>query len=162
MRKTQKLEKGKQILNKIICKPGSKKKPTKSERKQSGPQKRSKAMKNTKLLWSARIANSSAETIDTDPTVITDETKSASEIDKTLPDIIPPRWITRSTINLESKGETKHGNESSPSTNKSAVTNVSTRSKCTARAKLSGNSATKNEKPHYPSPSAVYKKYQGL
>ena len=45
-----KLEKGKQILNKMIRKPGSKKKLTKSERIQSGPQKRSKAMKNTKLL----------------------------------------------------------------------------------------------------------------
>ena len=44
-----KLEKGKQILNKMIRKPGSKKKLTKSERKGSGPQKRLKAMMNTKL-----------------------------------------------------------------------------------------------------------------
>ena len=96
-----KLEKGRDILNKMIRKPGSKKKPTKSERKQSVALKRSKGMKNTKLQRSARIANSSAETVDTDPTEITDETKSALEIDKSLPDIIPPRRITRSTINLE-------------------------------------------------------------
>ena len=44
-----KLEKGKEILNKMIHKPGSKKKVTKSERKGSGAQKRLKAMKNTKL-----------------------------------------------------------------------------------------------------------------
>ena len=44
-----KLEKGRDILNKMIRKPGSKKKPTKSEKKRSVPQKRSKGMKNTKL-----------------------------------------------------------------------------------------------------------------
>ena len=112
-------------------------------------------MKNTKLRRSARIANSSAETIDTDLTEVTDETKSSSEIDKSLPDIIPPRWITRSTINLESKCETKNGNESSESTDKSAVRNVSTRSTRSGRSKLTGNSATKKDQPDHPSPSAV-------
>ena len=94
------MEKGRQILNRLIHKPGSKKKPKMSQRK---PSKTSKGIKNTKLQGSARIANSSQETIDNKPTVISDETKSASEIEKTLPDIIPPRRITRSATK-ESQG----------------------------------------------------------
>ena len=91
----EKLEEGRQILNTMICKPGSKKKPKMSQRKPRSPHKISNGMKNTKLQRSARIANSSQETIDNEPTVNSDETKSASEIEKTLPDIIPPRRITR-------------------------------------------------------------------
>ena len=45
----EKLEKGRQILNTMICKPGSKKKPRMSERKPRSPRKISKWMKNTKL-----------------------------------------------------------------------------------------------------------------
>ena len=153
-----KLEKGREILNKMIRKPGTKKKPTKSAKKRSLPQKRSKGMKNTKLRRSARIANSSAETIDTDQTEITDETKSASEIDKSLPDIIPPRWITRSSINMELKSETRHGNEISPSTDQSAVTNVSSRGTRSGTSKPPINSATKKDQPDHPSPSAVFMK----
>ena len=115
-----------------------------------------------KLQQSARIANSPAETIDTDLAEITDETKSASEIDKSLPDIIPPRCIMRSTINLELKGDTRHGNESSPSTDKSAVTNVSMRSTRSGRSKLSVNSATKEDQLDHPSPSAVLRKISGI
>ena len=157
-----KLEKGREILNKMIRKPGAKKKPTKPAKKRSLPQKRSKGMKNAKLRWSARIANSSTETIDTDQTEITDETKSASEIDKSLPDIIPPRWITRSSINFESKSETRHGNEISPSTDQSAVTNVSRRSTHSGTSKLPINSATKKDQPDHPSPSAVLQKISGI
>ena len=119
-------------------------------------------MKNTKLRWSARIANSSAETIDTDQTEITDETKSASEIDKSLPDIIPPRRIMRSSINFESKSETRHGNEISPSTDQSAVTNVSRRSTRSGTSKLPINFATKKDQPDHPSPSAVLRKISGI
>ena len=68
----------------------------------------------------------------------------------------------RSTINLELKGDTKHGNESSPSTDKSAVTNVSTRITCSGRSKLSGNSATKKDQLDHPSPSAVLQKITGI
>ena len=62
-----------------------------SQRKPRSPRKTSKGIKKTKLQRSARIANSSQETIDNEPSVISDETKSASEIEKTLPDIIPFR-----------------------------------------------------------------------
>ena len=73
----EKLEKGRQILSRLICKPGSKKKPKMSQRKPRSPRKTSKGIKNTKLQWSARIGNLSQETIDNEPTVISDETKSA-------------------------------------------------------------------------------------
>ena len=39
---------------------------------------------------------------------------------------------------------------------------MSTRSKRTDRTKLSRNSATKNEQPHHPSPSAVLQKISGI
>ena len=71
------LEKGRQILNRLIRKPGSKKKPKMSQRKPRSPRKTSKGIRNTKLRRSARIANLSQETIDNKPTVISDETKSA-------------------------------------------------------------------------------------
>ena len=119
-------------------------------------------MKNTELRQSARIANSSAETIDTNQTEITDETKSASEIDKSLPDIIPPRWITRSSINLESKSVTRNGNEISPSTDQSTVINVSRRSTHSCTSKPPINSATMKYQPDHPSPSAVVRKISGI
>ena len=49
----EKLEKGRQILNKMIRKPGSKKKPKMSQRKPRSPHKISKGMKKTKLRRSA-------------------------------------------------------------------------------------------------------------
>ena len=119
----EKLEKGRQILNRLIRKPGSKKKPKMSQRKPSSPRKTSKGIKNTKLQWSARIANSSQETIDNEPTVISDETKSASEIEKMLPDIIPPRRIMRSATK-ESHGENKDDKETNPSKDISALTKL--------------------------------------
>ena len=45
----EKLEKGRQILNRLIRKPGSKKKPKMSQRKPRSPCKTSKGIKNTKL-----------------------------------------------------------------------------------------------------------------
>ena len=45
----KKLEKGRQILNRLICKPGSKKKPKMLQRKPRSPRKTSKGIKNTKL-----------------------------------------------------------------------------------------------------------------
>ena len=45
----EKLEKGRQILNRLIRKPGSKKKPKMSQRKPRSPRKTSKGIKNTKL-----------------------------------------------------------------------------------------------------------------
>ena len=45
----EKLEKRRQILNRLICKPGSKKKPKMSQRKPRSPHKTSKGIKNTKL-----------------------------------------------------------------------------------------------------------------
>ena len=153
----EKLEKGRQILNKMIRKPGSKKKPKMSQRKPRSPRKISKGMKNTKLQQSAKIANSSQETIDNEPTVISDETKSASEIEKMLPDINPPRRITRST-RKELKGENKDDNETTPSTNKSELTNVSTGRKCTSRSQVSADSATKTDPTDQPSPASVLRK----
>ena len=151
------LEKGRQISNTMIRKPGSKKKPRMSQRKPKSPRKISKGMKNTKLQRSARIANSSQETIpiDNEPTVISDETKSASEIEKTLPDINPPRRITRSTSILESKGENKDDNETTPSADKSELTNVSTGRKHTSRSQASADSATKTDPTPHPSPASV-------
>ena len=62
--------------------------------------------------------------------VTTDETKSASEMDKTLPDINPPRIITRSA-RKESKGKT---------------TDVNDINSHTTRSNLSEDSATENDK----------------
>ena len=153
----EKLEKGRQILNTMIRKPGSKKKPKMSQRKPRSPHKLSKGMKNTKLRWSARIANSSQETIDNETTLTSDETKSALEIDKTLPNIIPLRRITRST-RKESKGENKDENVTTPSTEKSELTNVATGSKRTRRSQVSEDSATDNDLTHKPSPASVLHK----
>ena len=76
------LEKGRNILNRMIRKPGSKKKPRMTARKQTSPCKTSKEMKNTTLRCSARIANSSLEKIDNEGRVISDEKKSVSEMEK--------------------------------------------------------------------------------
>ena len=153
----EKLEKGRQILNRLIHKPGSKKKPKMSQRKPRSPHKTSKGIKKTKLRWSARIANLSQETIDNEASVISDETKSASEIEKTLPDIIPPRRIMRSATK-ESQGDNKDDNETNPSTDKSELTKVSSGKKITRKAEVSGDSATKTDSTHHPSPASVLRK----
>ena len=144
-------------MNRLIRKPGSKKKPKMSQRKPRSPHKTSKGIKNTKLRWSARIANSSQETIDNKPTVISDETKSASEIKKMLPDIIPPRRITRSATK-ESQGENKDDNETNPSTDKSALTELSSGKKIMRKTEVSGDSAIKSDPTHHPSPASVLHK----
>ena len=153
----EKLEKGRKILNTMICKPGSKKKPKMSQRKPRSPCKISKGMKKTALRRSARIANSSQETIDNESTVISDETKSASEIEKMLPDINLPRRITRST-RKESKVENEDDNETTPATNKSELTNVSSGRKCTSKSQVSADSATKTDPTDHPSPASVLRK----
>ena len=79
------------------------------------------------------------------------------EIEKTLPDINPPRRITRST-RKELKCENKDDNETTPSTDKSELTNVSTGRKCTSRSQVSGDSATKTDPTHHPSPASVLRK----
>ena len=120
-----------------------------SQRKPRSPRKTSKGIKNTKLRWSARIANSSQETIDNEPSVISDETKSASEIEKMLPDIIPPRRITRSATK-ESQGDNKDDNETNPSTDKSELTEDSSgkeKQRCQ-------DSAMKSDPTHHPSPAS--------
>ena len=150
----EKLEKGRHILNRLIHKPGSKKKPKMSQRKPRSPRKTSKGIKKTKLRRSARIANSSQETIDNEPSVISDETKSASEIEKMLPDIIPPRRITRSTTK-ESQCDNKDDNETNPSTDKSELTKVSSGKKIMRKAEVSGDSAMKSDPTH---PASVLRK----
>ena len=128
-----------------------------SQRKPRSPRKQSKGMKNTQLQCSARIANWSQETIDNKTILTSDETKSASEIDKTLPNIIPPRRITRST-RMESKDENKDENVTSLSTEKSESTNVTTGSKTTRRSQVSEDSATDNDLTNKPSPASVLHK----
>ena len=128
-----------------------------SQRKPRSPCKISKGIKKTKLRQSARIANLSQETIDNESTVISDETKSASEIEKMLPDINPPRRITRST-RKESKGENKDDNETTLSTDKSELTNVSSGRKLTSRSQVSADSATKTDPTDHPSPASVLRK----
>ena len=127
-----------------------------SQRKPRSPCKTSKGIKKTKLRQSARIANSSQETIDNEPSVISDETKSASEIEKTLPDIIPPRRITRST--KESQCDNKDDNETNPSTDKSELTEVSSGKKIMRKAEVSGDSAMKSDPTHHTSPASVLRK----
>ena len=153
----EKLEKRRQIFNRLICKPGSKKKSKMSQRKPRSPCKTSKGIKNTKLQWSARIANSSQETIENEATVISDATKSTSEIEKMLPDIIPPRRIMRSATK-ESQGENKDDNETNLSTDKSALTKLSSGKKIMRKTEVSGDSAIKSDPTHHPSPASVLRK----
>ena len=128
-----------------------------SQRKPRSPRKTSKGIKNTKVRWSARIANSSQETIDNKPSVISDETKSASEIEKMLPDIILPRRIMRSATK-ESQGDNKDDNETNPSTDKSELTEVSSGKKITRKAEVSGDSTMKSDPTHHPSAASVLRK----
>ena len=115
-------------------------------------------MKNTELQRSARIANLSQETIDNEAPAVSDETKSASEMEKTLPDINPPRRITRSTSILDSKTDNKDGSETSPSLDKSEVKNVTTAMKHRTRSQSSEDFAKKNDTTDHPSPASVLKK----
>ena len=153
----EKIEKGRQILKTTICKPGSKKKPKISQRKPRSPRKQSKGIKNTQVRRSARIANSSQETIENETILNSDENKSASKIDKTLPDIIPPRRITRST-RIESKDESKAENVTSPSMEKSQSRSVTTGSKTKRRSQLSENSAQDDDLNDQLSPASVLQK----
>ena len=142
----------------MIRKPGSKKKPKMTARKRTSPCKTSKGMKNTELQCSARIVNLSQETIDNEAPAVSDETKSASEMEKTLPDINPPRRITRSTSILDSKTDNKDGSETSPSLDKSEVKNVTTAMKHRTRSQSSEDSAQKNNVTPQPSPASVLTK----
>ena len=99
----------------------------------------------------------SQETIDNEPSVISDETKSASEIEKTLPHIIPPRRITRSATK-ESQGKNKDDNETNPSTDKSALTKLSSGKIIAIKTEVSGDSAMKSDPTHHPSPASVLHK----
>ena len=99
----------------------------------------------------------SQETIDNEPSVISDETKSASEIEKMLPDIIPPRRIMRSATK-ESQGENKDDNETNPSTDKSELTELSSGKKIMRKTEVSGDSAMKSDPTHHPSPASVLRK----
>ena len=153
----EKIEKGRQILKTMIRKPGSKKKPKICQRKPRSPRKQSKGMKNTQVRRSARIANSSQETIDNETILNSEETKSASEIDKTLPDIILPRRITRSTT-IVSKDESKAENVTSPSTEDYQSRSGTTGSKVKRTSKLSENSAQDDDLIDQPSPASVLQK----
>ena len=97
------------------------------------------------------------ETIDNEPSVISDETKSASEIEKTLQDIIPPRRIMRSATK-ESQGENKDDNETNLSTDKSELIELSSGKKITRKTEVSGDSAMKSDPTHHPSPASVLHK----
>ena len=79
-------------------------------------------------------------------------------MEKTLPDINPPRRITRSPSIVDSRNENKDRNETSPSLDKSEVTNVTTRTKHRTRSQSSEDSAQKNDTTPHPSPASVLKK----
>ena len=154
----ERLQKGRNILNQMIHKPGSKKKPKITPRKRKSPCKTAKDMKKTTLWHSAQIANSSQETNDNDTTVNLDETKSAFEVDKSLPEINPPRRITRSISAGDSKDMKTDGNETTPSPHKSEVKTVQNETRCKTRSQSSEDSAEKNDTSHHPSPGSVLRK----
>ena len=154
----EKLEKGRNILNILIRKPGSKKKLRMTSTRRTSPHKTLKGMNKTKLQCRARIANSSQGTIDNESTVVSDDTKSASEIEKTLPDINPPGRITRSKSIIKSQTENEDGNETIPSLEMSKVTKVTSGTKHRTRSQSSEDSAQKNNVTPQPSPASVLTK----